>query len=147
MTKVISIVCYVVAGFFLYTIMLLSFISGEPLAAKFGIMGVFVVPATISLLIGLFLSGYSKWQRDVGIVFLSSALSSAFLVSTIFATFSNPDVMEQVPNADLSFFSDYTTGGLCILLFLCLGGLLYWQSRTKTTSSSNPESQPTTTAE
>lgn len=133
MNKALSITCYVVAGFFVYTIMILSFVNEPPASAKLAIMGVFAVPAAISLLIGLHVSRYGHWQRDVGIVFLSAALFTIFLVLTVACMLATPEFNQQFPDNKIGFFSDYVSGTVCIAAFLSLGSWLIWGTRnTKT---------------
>ena len=126
MNKALSIICYVVAGFFIYTIMILSFVNEPPASAKLAIMGVFAVPAAISLLIGLYVSRYAHWQRDVGIVLLSAALFTIFLVLTVACMLATPKFTQQFSDNKIGFFSDYISGTLCIAAFLSLGGWLIW---------------------
>lgn len=133
MSKPISIVCYVVAGFFVYTIMILSFVNEPPALAKIAIMGVFAVPAALSFLIGLSASRYTHWQRDLGVVFLSAALFMIILVLTVVCMLSTHEFTQHFPDNKIGFFSDYVSGTLCIAAFLGLGGWLVWRSHNGTT--------------
>jgi len=134
MNKTLSIICYVVAGFFFYTIMILSFVNEPPVSAKLAIMGVFAVPAAINLLIGLHVSRYGHWQRDLGIVLLSAALFTIFLVLTVACMLATPEFTQQFPDNKIGFFSDYVSGTLCIAAFLSIGGWLVWRTRNRETN-------------
>lgn len=121
MNKPFSVICYVIAGFFIYTIMVLAFVSEPPTEAKIAIIGVFSVPAAISLLIGLRASHYTRWQRNVGIVFISASLFTMFLALTVGCMLATPELEEQFPTHRLDFFSDYLTGSFFIFTFLGFG--------------------------
>ena len=142
MNNAISIVCYVVAGFFVYTIMILSFVNEPLVLAKLAIMGVLTVPAAISFLIGLSVSRYAHWQRDVGIVFVSAALFTIFSVLTVACMLATPEFTQQFPDNKIGFFRDYAigffrdyaSGALCIAAFLSLGCWLIWGTRKHNTT-------------
>jgi len=129
MSKTLSIICYVVAGFFVCMIMTISFFNEPPASARLAIMGVFAVPATICLLLGMYLSPYTRWQRDVGIVLLSAALLMIFLVLTVACMLATPELTRQLPDNKFGFFSDYLSGTFCITAFLSLGSWLVWRTR------------------
>src|SRR5262249_27021679 len=96
--RVLSVVFYVVAGFLFYMVSLLAFIDGAAVGANGAALGAndaafakwlpiitFTVPALITLVAGLAIMGFRDWRRDAGIVLLSAAGFTTFLVST-FAT-------------------------------------------------------------
>ncbi len=124
---VFSILCYSVAGFFLYIVMVLSFVNAVPLAAKYTLIGVFAAIALVGLLLGLLATVFARWQRDVGVVFVSAALFTAFLAITFACLWSSPEFAELVPDHQREFFSDYLAGCSSILIFLALGSILLWQ--------------------
>lgn len=134
MNKTLSIICYVVAGFFVYAIMIMSFANELPESAKFAIISVFAVPAAISFLIGLHVSRYGHWQRDLGIVLLSAALFTILIVLTVACMLATPEFTQHFPDNKIGFFSDYVSGILCIAAFLSLGGWLVWRSRNRETN-------------
>lgn len=111
MSKLLSVACYVIAGFFLYMTLLLSFVS-DPAAGKGGVMAVFAAMGAAFLLLGLGASGFTHWRRDVGVVLVSVALFMAFLVLTVACMLATPEVIEQIPDHKFGFFSDYWTGAL-----------------------------------
>jgi len=134
MRKMFSVLCYIVAGFFIHTVILFSFINDPKIGAgKFAVMGVFAVPALGSLLAGLGLSRFRHWRRDIGIVFLSASGFTAFEALTIGSMLASPEFAKQFPDHKLGFFSDYVLGFGSILLLAMFGGLLLWQhSRSRT---------------
>jgi 4-amino-4-deoxy-L-arabinose transferase-like glycosyltransferase len=148
--KVISIICYVIAGFFLYSVNLLAFINlsfppsenKPPLWVKFAIMGVVCIPGVVALVIGLAISRFRYWKRDVGIVFVSGAGVTAFIVFSIVCFYLSPEFKKLFPDNNLALFSDIITGPSCILLFSAVGIALIKISRRE---GPNHTLQPTTT--
>jgi len=122
--KVISIICYVAAGFFVYMISFLSFINEPPVAAKLAIMGVFCIPGLISLLIGLAISRFRNWKSNTGIVLLSGAGFTVLVVFIFFCLLLSSEFRELFPEAKLDFFNDYVTGTFCVVILLFTGALL-----------------------
>ncbi len=135
--KVISIIFYVIAGFLLYIVGLLAFLNmsalpsaGEPPAwAKFAIVGGFSVPAIIALVIGLGISRFQHWKRDVGIVMVSGAGTTAFVVFGVACTLLSPESKEFLPRDKLELFSDIVTGVICMALIVVLGVALIMISK------------------
>jgi hypothetical protein len=138
--KILSIVFYVIAGFFLYAVDLLAFVNtaaiktATPLSAwmKLVVIGTFAVPALISLLIGLAITRFQRWKRDVGIVLVSAGGVTSFIAATMVCFFMSPDWKRYVPPdaPDMSeFFGDFTTGIVCIVTTIVLGVLLIITSR------------------
>ncbi len=135
--KVISIVFYVVAGFLVYMVSVLAFTNmgsmpGPPsLAAwvKFVIMGVFSAPAAVALLVGLAIGRFRHWKRDVGIVLVSGAGVTAFVVLTITSMFLSPDSKKLFPRDMFDFFSAYIAGMSSLLGLTVIGIALIMTSR------------------
>jgi hypothetical protein len=135
--KVVSIVLYVVAGFFVYMVTLLAFVNmsalpaaGKPPAwSKFAVMGGFSIPAVVALLIGLAVSRFQHWKRDVGIVLVSGAGMTAFIALTMVSIISSKDFKQYFTGNELDFFSDYVVGVGCILMSIAAGAVLIKISR------------------
>jgi len=127
--KVISIICYVAAGFFVYMVSLLSFINEPPVATKLGIMGVFCIPGLISLLIGLAISRFQNWKSNTGIVLLSGAGFTVLVVFTFLCLLLSSEFKELFPEDKLDFFNDYVTGTFCVIVLLFTGALLLRKTR------------------
>ncbi len=127
--RVLSIVFYVVAGFFVYTVTLLSFIDMDSLPSvdrppawtKFAIMGGFAVPAAIAMLIGLGLSRFQHWKRDVGIVLVSGAGITAFAAVTLICLLLSPGFQELFPAHNMTLFDDVATGASCTVAAALIG--------------------------
>jgi hypothetical protein len=140
--KIISIIFYVIAGFFLYAVNGLAFINiaviktatPPPAWIKLLVIGIFAVPALISLLIGLGITGFQQWKRDVGIVFVSAGGVTSFVAVTMACLFMSPESKRYLPPEapDMSqFFGDLSVGILCIVMSIVLGALLIITSRQK----------------
>jgi hypothetical protein len=123
MSKVLKIVLYVVSGFFIYMECVLAFISELPPIAKAGIMAVFAVPVLLAHFGGLAADGFRNWKRDTGIVLVSAAGFSTFLVFS-FACFLMTDEFRKMMKPDtLSFFRAYVTG-FCFIFTTGAAGLV-----------------------
>lgn len=121
MRKFFGIMFYVISGFFLYTVCILAFINEPPVLQKLSIMGIFFIPALITLIIGLAITRFVNWQRDIGILMLSSAGVTAFLVFTIACLFLDANFKKLFPENKLYFFSDYISGIGCIIIYCIIG--------------------------
>jgi len=124
MRKVSSIILKIIAGFFVYMVSLLAFVSEPSTGMKFGILIGFLVPAVVALCGGLALNHFRNWKRDTGIVLLSASGFTVFLIFT-FVCFLLTDEFQRMMNPDtLVFFSDYLTGGGVVVGFAILGWVL-----------------------
>ncbi len=137
MRKVISVVFYVIAGFFVYTVTLLAFVNMDalpsagkaPAWAKFAIMGGFSIPAAIALLIGAAIDRFQHWKRDLGIVLVSGAGTTAVVAFTMACLLMSPEVKKLFPPGQLDVFSDLVAGVSCIAAVLAVGVVLIKISR------------------
>lgn len=127
--KVIVVICLSLACSFVSTVSIVSFVSESSIITKFAIMGVFCVPGLISLFIGLAISRFQNWKRNVGIVLLSGAGISAFMVLTTICFFLSPEFKELFTENELALFSDHVTGLSCILIFSAIGVALIKNSK------------------
>jgi hypothetical protein len=143
--RVLSVVLYVVAGFLFYMISVLAFIDGAAVGANGAASGaedaafakwlpiiIFTVPALLTLLAGLAVMGFRDWRRDAGIVLLSAAGFTTFLVFTFATMLMNEEFRKMMP-PDMPdvvrFFGDYITGAAVIVGLALGGGLLVITSR------------------
>lgn len=123
MRKVLGIVLYVIAGFFVYTVCLLAFINQPPMP-KWGMVAGFSVPAVLCLFGGLAVNRFRNWRRHAGIVLVTAAGFTCFLIFT-FICFLMTDEFKQMMHPDtLHFFSAYVSGGAFVLITGALGILL-----------------------
>lgn len=124
MRKVSSIILKVIAGFFFYMVSLLAFVNEPPTGGKLGILIGFSVPALVAMVIGLALSHFQNWRRDVGIVLLSATGFTAFLIFTFACFLMTEEVQNMIRPDTLTFFSDYLTGCVVIVGLAILGWVL-----------------------
>src|SRR5262249_2187451 len=126
----------IVAGLLFYTVSVLAFIDdaavGASVAAstasdasfpKWLPITLVMIPAFLALAIGLAIMGFRDWRRDAGIVFLSAAGVTAFVVATFATMLMNEEYRKMMPPEVLTFFGDYTTGA-AVIVGLALGGAL-----------------------
>jgi hypothetical protein len=134
--RVLSVVFYVVAGFLFYTVSVLAFIDGAAVSAnaaasdandaafaKWLPVIIFAVPALLTLVAGLAIMGFRDWRRDAGIVLLSAAGFTTFLVFTFTTMLMNEEYRKMMPPDVLRFFGDYISGA-AVIVGLALGGAL-----------------------
>jgi hypothetical protein len=130
--RVLSVGFYIVAGFLFYTVSVLAFIDDAAVGAgdtgfpKWLPMIIFAVPAILSLVVGLAIMGFQDWRRDAGIVLLSAAGFTTFLIFTFATMFMNEQYRKIMPPEMpdvLRFFGDYITGAT-VIVGLALGGAL-----------------------
>ncbi len=145
MRKALGIVFYVLAGFFVYTVCLLSFLNDEHAMAKWMMVAVFSLPAVAFLFIGLSLNRYLKWKRDVGAVLL---WGTGFTVSVIFmfiCFLTSEDFRKMIKPETLHIFNSYATGSMFTLSLVGLAIMLLkhgtksaGQSHAEATSENSP---------
>ena len=140
--KVLSVGLYIIAGFFFYMVCVLAFIDGAAVGASGAASGaddaafakwlpiiIFTVPAIITLVVGLAIMGFRDWRRDAGIVLLSAAGFTTFLVFMFATMLMKEESRKMMPPEILSFFGDYITGAAVIVVLALAGALLVITSR------------------
>lgn len=104
--RVVGIGSYVLAGVFLATTCFAAFLD-TAWAEKSGAMVVMLLPVVAGLAIGRLASGAGRWLRDVGVVFLSTAAVSVFMVLSLAMLVMDPEFQKLMPPMHLD---DYTSG-------------------------------------
>lgn len=138
--KILSIVFYVIAGFFFYGANGLTFVNvaaiktatQPPAWMKLVLVGIFAVPGLISLLIGLVLTRFQQWKRDVGIVLVSAGGVISFIAVTLACFLLSPESKRYFPpdTPEVSqVFGDLVVGIVCIVTTIVVGVLLIIISR------------------
>lgn len=122
--KLLSVLLKIVAGFFFYMVCVLAFISEPKMLFKCGMLIGFSIPALIALVSGLALTRFNRWRRDTGIVLLSTAGFTAFIVFSMVCMFSSDEFRRLMPPNSMSMFGDYVTGGAVIIGFAISGWML-----------------------
>jgi hypothetical protein len=140
--RVLSVGFYIVAGLLFYTVSVLAFIDGSALGAntaasdasdasfpKWLPIIIFAVPAILTLVVGLAIMGFRDWRRDAGIVLLSAAGFTTFLVFMFATMLIKEQSRKMMPPEILSVFGDYITGAAVIVVLALAGALLVITSR------------------
>ena len=82
---------------------LLAFIN-QPAVAKWGIVGGFTLPALVFLCIGLAVNRFRRWRRDAGVVLLSGAGFTFFLIFTFVCLLMTDEFRRMVRSDQLLQF-------------------------------------------
>lgn len=124
MRNVVSVILFIIAGFFFYIVGLLSFISEPAVNAKWGIMFGFALPAAIALCLGLALRKFHRWKRNAGIVFISATGLTTFIVVTFICMLMTEEYRTMMGPETVAYFRDYITGGAVLAVMAILGIVL-----------------------
>ena len=121
--NVLSIILNVIAGFFFYMVSLLGFISESSVNAKWVVMLGFTLPGVLALCAGLAVMRFRNWRRNTGIVLLSAAGFTTFLIFMFAILLMAEEFRVMMQPDTLTFFGDYFTGG-SVIAGLAIVGLL-----------------------
>ncbi len=94
---------------------------------KLAVMGIYLIPTLLALLVGLALRSFRQWQRVCGMVALSTAAFSAFAALSWVCFLSSPDFRAAIGEEAFTLFSDVSSGFICFLLILSVGSFLFSQ--------------------
>lgn len=125
MRKVFGVVCQVVAGFFLYMVSMLAFMSGLPVLAKAAMLAGFAVPAFIALAIALALTGLRNWKKNTGLMLLSMSAFNGFVIFSMACMWMSEEFRRMMPPDSFANFSAYVVGAVVLAAFAILGWLLF----------------------
>jgi hypothetical protein len=142
MRKLFSIGLYIVGGFFLYMVSLLAFMKGLSLHAKWLLILVFTVLGALALAGGLAVGRFQNWRRDAGVVLLSATGFTLFVIFTFACLLIGEEFRRMIPPDTLTFFSDYVTGIVVIVVFAVAGTLLLKSSRRRVEQTHAPDALP-----
>jgi len=124
-----GIVAYVVAGIFLYSLnlLLLFRFPGVSDSSKYSFAGVFLISVVIAVFVGVACRGTTRWRRDISTLLTSVAAFDAFIALSLFCMFASPEAQDLIPAKLKGTMSDYWPAGICLFVYLALGGvLLLW---------------------
>jgi hypothetical protein len=125
--KVLSIVSFVISGFFLYISIIMAFVRVPYFGEKLATIGIFLIPMLLTLFIGLALRSFTQWQRVCGIVFISTAIFCAFLFLMIVCMLYSPELKEVIDRKAFDLFSDIVSGVGFFSLVSLLGAVLFYK--------------------
>ncbi|MDD4275271.1 MAG: hypothetical protein PHG14_16290 [Desulfobacter postgatei] len=136
--NIISAFFYIIGGFFVYMICLLSFISIPKVGLfKFAIVAGFSIPALIFLFTGAALRHFQNWKSSVGIALLSGVSFNLLVIITFICILLTPELKTFDSSNSLSYFSDYVSGFGLMLVLAGLGGFLLKKSKIKIAEQGN----------
>jgi hypothetical protein len=121
---VIKILIYIISAILIGMGSMMAFLNDEDVV---GLVIIFILLGLIFLVVGLLLNRFQKWKRDTAIVLISGAGYAAFMVAAMIFISLSPEFRKsfQIP-PDFSLFTDYSTGGSFIVLFVVAGLVLLW---------------------
>ncbi|MFC1650554.1 TlpA family protein disulfide reductase [Candidatus Latescibacterota bacterium] len=128
--KVISNVCYVIAGFSVFLVSIFAFIFGILPLSNLSNWGVFGIPGLISLIIGLAINGFQNWKHDVGLVLLSGIGCTSLLFLIAFLAFLTPENRTYIADRSYDSIIQYVCN---ILILSAIGTALIKISKIETT--------------
>jgi hypothetical protein len=129
MREVIGVIFYILAGFFFSCTGFTALMSPGAGVAKMMMICFVLLPFSICLAIGRWLSSGHRWKRDVGIVCIVSALAGATMSVMMAAVFANPEFNKKLRPEHADFFHDYLFAAIWFGTWLLLGGALVLMSR------------------
>lgn len=110
----ISIIFYIISGFFFCTVCFDAFVNGPSIMEG-------CIPALIALGIGLACNRFQNWKRDIGIVIASAAGFTTSLVLTISCLLLEAEFKKYFPPENKI---DYISGISCIVIYTIVGIML-----------------------
>jgi hypothetical protein len=128
--RVASILFYVFAGFFFACTGIGALMSFGAGIVKTMMLCFQMLPFTVCLAIGRWLSPGPHWKRDVGTVFIVASAAGALMAVMMAIVFARPEFQKSIPSghyADL--FSDYLFAVIWFSSWALLGGALLLLSR------------------
>lgn len=87
------------------------------------------MPALVFLCIGLAVNRYHRWRRDSGVVLLSGAGFTCFIIFTLVCLLMTDDFKNMMQPDALQFFSAYTSGTIFTLSVAIIGIILLKSER------------------
>jgi ABC-type transport system involved in multi-copper enzyme maturation permease subunit len=123
MRRAIGIIFYVIAGFFIYMVCLLSFIN-QPNVEKWGIVAGFTLLALLFMSLGLAVNRFQNWKKHLGIVLLSGTGVTCFIIITFACLLVSDEFKDMMEPGTIESFNAYISGGIFTFITGALGILL-----------------------
>jgi hypothetical protein len=136
MLRVCSIILEVIAGFFLFMVTLLAFMSGLSAGWKLMSLGLFLLPAVVVMAIGLALTRFRYWKRDTGVVLLTVTSCTLFIVFTMACMIMSEEFRKLLIDGHSDPFSSYAFGTTVNAALAALGWYLVKKGGDKAESPS-----------
>lgn len=109
----------VIAGFFVYSVCLISF--ADLGVAKYVVIVVFSIPALGASLLGVKFNKSRTLKESLGLVFMWGAITTLLVILTFVCMLASSDIRKMFTANSVTFFSDYVAGTFVTMLFLVLG--------------------------
>ncbi|MBI5696541.1 MAG: hypothetical protein HZC51_12560 [Nitrospirae bacterium] len=119
--RVISILLYIIAGYFVFMMTAMAFIA-IPYKAVF--LSVVFAIALIFLAAGGAVNRFRRWKTAFGAVLLSVGGFSAFGALTMASILLDDELLAMMPEPDTALSFDYITGFSILAMQICAGILL-----------------------
>jgi len=97
---------------------------GAGVSARLWLIAGACVPALLAWLGGLWLMRFRRWKRTTGVLLVSTAVFSAFLVFTFVCLIFSPGMERYFPPSQTALFGRYWSGSLSIVITAAAGALL-----------------------
>jgi len=123
--NVFGIVALVISGYFFAAANMLAFFNQPAWPIKTIIVATFAAPAIVFFLIGAFCRGFDRIRRDLGIVLLSVAGTTALTILSFICMLASPDIAKSLPPDFTKMFGAVFSGFACLAIYVVVGmGLL-----------------------
>lgn len=120
MRKALGLAFYILAGCFVYVVCLLAFVT-QTTMAKWEVVAGCSLFTLFFLCIGLSVNRFQRWKRDVGVVLLSGAGVTAFIVFSSVCFLTTEEFKKIIQPSSLEFFDAYVSGFIFMLSVVALG--------------------------
>ncbi len=138
MKRVASVLCYIVAGFFVYLVAMLAFITSPSVGFKLALMAGFSVPGVIAMIVGLALSEFRHTLRDIGIVLLAGAGVGTMVVGSFVCMMATEEYRQMMPADALANLGDHKSGAAFLVAEAVLGAGALWMAFKRTGGNGVP---------
>ena len=123
--KILAILFYICAGFFVYLMSFVAYIkSPTPGLAKTAVIGVFAIPATVFMLIGLATERFTRWRQRLAVVLYAGAGTTAFTIGMYTFLLLEPEFRNMVSPEAMAMLSGSLSGAAAVLVFILIGLVL-----------------------
>lgn len=131
LSKIISTILYVMAGFLVFFVCVSAFVDFSPLNSYVLLIGLGVFCTLISLLLVIAgaINRFRNWRFAIGVVILSGIGFAALALIFIWCILISPELNKFFP--DIHIFSNFTRGTIMMLGLTGLAILLYTNLNTK----------------
>ncbi len=135
--NILSIICYVISGLFMYLMLVIGFFNEQPAYIKFLAMAIAFLPALVALVIGLALRRFQYCLRDTGIIIVSVSGCIVFMFFTILSA-SSPSELKELLEGTFCSFNDGLTSPAIFTLIVAFLLITHYIKKPRRVSQRNP---------